>query len=184
MKLETHGRIALRSGRALLETSYRPGDAGPGTLSLRLEDQETFESVEGRLRLDPWIGDEYRWFELHSGNYLVIAGAEAVVAVDATTLGWLSSVALEHEEGETIDGPWHVEVEAARSLIVATERRLWCMDERGAIRWLWSCSTAGEHHWIGAAPTVRDNRVLVSLRTPRAERTVEIHMGDGLPISA
>lgn len=181
MILRTHGTALLRSGRALLEANYRPRDAGPGLLSLRLEDQESFESVAGQVRLDPWFADEYALIELKTGNCFLLCGAQAVVAVDAFSLAWLSSVGLEYQEGETIDSPWHAEIEESRLLMIATERRVWCVDERGAIRWLWGCSTSDQDRWISGAPVVVGDRVRVPLRTFRTDLSVELQLKDGLP---
>ena len=182
MMLKTHGTTALRSGRVLLETDYRRGDAGPGLLSLRLEDQETYESADGQFRLDPWIGEEYPLIEFKTGNCFLICGAQAVVAVAAGSLAWLSSIGLEYQEGETIDSPWHLELERSRFLVLATERRVWCVDERGAIRWVWGCKTGDQDRWIAGEPVVAGDRVCVPLRTAKAALSVELQLGDGLPM--
>lgn len=179
--LRTHGTTALRGGRGTLATDYRPGDVGPGLLSLRLEDHATYESVEGQIRLDPWFGDEYPLIEPATGGFFLICGAQAVVAVEATSLAWLSSVALEYEEGETIDLPWHVEVERSRLLVLATERRVWCVDERGAIRWVWGCTNSDQHRWISSQPIVTAEGVSVPLRTTKTSLSIELRLGDGLP---
>lgn len=178
--LRTHGTTALRSGRALIETDYRPGDRGPGLLAMRLEDQETGESVEASIRLDPWSGHEYRLIE-PVASYVVICGAQAIVAIDASTLAWLSSVALEYEEGERIGSPWHVEIEGR--LVLATERRVWCLDERGVIQWMWSCSASERDSWISGQPVAEGDRVRLPLRTFHRDFSVELRLGDGLPIS-
>ena len=150
--LKTHGATTLLSGHALIETDYQPGDTGPGLLFLRREDQETFDYVDGQVRLDPWNADEYPLIEFKTGNCLLICGAQAVVAIDALSLVWLSSVGLEYQEGETIDSPWHVEIEERRLLVLATERRVWCLDDHGSIRWMWSCSTGEHDRWISGHP--------------------------------
>jgi hypothetical protein len=182
--LKTHGTASLRSGRVLLETDYSPTDGGPGLLSLRLEDQETFLSVDGAIRLDPWIGQDYGLIEFRTGSCFLICGAQAVVAVDARSLGWSSSVGLEYEEGETLDVPWHLELERVRLLVLATERRVWCVDEHGAVRWLWNCSTGHVHAWISGALADGGDRVSVPVRTVQGERTVELQLSDGLPARA
>ena len=179
--LKTHGTAPLWSGRALIETGYRPGNGGPGLLALRLEDQETYESVDGLIRLDPWIGDKYGLIEFRTGNCFIICGAQAVVAVDASNLALLSSLGLEYQEGETIDAPWHREIEEGRLLILATERRVWCVDERGAIRWLWGCSTSEQDRWVSGEPVVGDDRVRVPLRTAKGDLSVDLLVRDGLP---
>lgn len=184
MMLKTHGTTGLRSGRVLLETNYRPADGGPGLLALRLEDQETYESVDGLIRLDPWIGDEYGLIEFRTGKCFLVCGAQAVVAVDASNLALVSSLGLEYQEGETIGAPWHTEIEAHRLLVLATERRVWCIDERGAIRWLWTCSTSEQDRWISGEPVVGGDRVRVPLKTTKGDFSVELQVSDGLPTQA
>jgi hypothetical protein len=179
--LKTHGTAALQSGRKLVETEYRPADRGPGLLSLRLEDQETHLSVHGAVRLDPWIADEFGMIEFRTGNCLLICGAQAVIAVDASSLALLSSVALEYQEGETIDLPWHAEIAERRLLIVATERRVWCIDDRGGIRWVWGCVTSEQDTWVSAAPVSRGDHVRVPLRSARGDFFVDLLVQDGLP---
>lgn len=184
MMLKTHGVAALRSGRVLIEGDYRPGSGGPGLLLLRLQDQETHESVEGLIRLDPWIGDEYSLIEFRTGNCFLICGAQAVVAVDASNLALLSSLGLEYQEGETIDSPWHTEIEGIRLLILATERRVWCVDERGAIRWVWGCLTSEQDRWVSGEPAIRDDCVRVPLRSAKGDLFVDLQVKDGLPAPA
>lgn len=184
MMLKTHGTVALRSGRVLIETDYRPANGGPGLLALTLEDQETYESVDGLVRLDPWMGDEYGLIEFRTGNCFLICGAQAVVAVDVSNLSLLSSLGLEYQEGETIDSPWHAEIEGSRLLILATERRVWCIDEHGAIRWLWCCATSEQDRWISGGPVVGGNRIRVPLRTAKGDLSVELQVRDGLPAEA
>lgn len=173
--------MSLRSGRLLLEADYCPGSGEPGLLLMNLEDQQTWDSVRGTLRLDPWLADEYRVIELTISNHLILCGAQAVVTVDASNLALLSSLSLEYEEGETLDSPWHTEIEVDRSTILATERRVWCLDERGAIRWVWGCRTGDEYRWISGAPVMRDDRVRVPLRDATRDRTVDLYVTDGLP---
>ncbi len=180
--LETHGTVSLRSGRLLLEADYCPGSGEPRLLSMNLEDQQTWESVRGTLRLDPWRADEYRVIDLAMSNHLVLCGAQAVVTVDASNLAVRSSVSLEYEEGETLDSPWYTEIEADRSALLATERRVWCLDERGAIRWVWGCRTSDEYRWISGAPVMRGDRVRVPLRNATRDLAVDLQVTDGLPV--
>lgn len=184
MMLKTHGAAALRSGRMVIETDYRPGNGGPGLLSLRLEDQETYAFFDGRIRLDPWIGDEYRVIEFKTGNCFLICGAQAVVAIDASNLGLMSSLGLEYQEGETIDAPWYAEIEGSRLLILATERRVWCVDEHGAIRWVWGCLTSEQSRWVFAEPVPIGDCVRVPLRSAKGDFSVDLKVKDGLPAPA
>ena len=180
MIVRTHGTAELRSGQVLLETDWQPGDAGrPGLLSLRLEDQETYESVEGRVRLDSWIADAYLLLEL-TGECFILCGSPAVVALDAASLALISSLGREYEEGEIIGTPWHVEVMESRLLILATEQRVWCLDERGAIRWVWGCRTRDRYVQIAGAPVPGGDRIRVPLVSAKGEFQVELLLNDGL----
>ncbi len=180
IQLNTHGEVLVRSGRALLQADYSSGDGAPGVLSLRLEDQETFDAVDGRLRLDPWSGDVYEMFDWTAGDCFVICGAQAVVALKASTLAIVSSVAMEYEEGETIEAPWFSEAHEHHALIIATERRVWCLDDRATIRWMWSCATAEYERWILNPPEVADGRVRISLGTDHRDISIELSIIDGL----
>lgn len=180
MQLKTHGEVLVRSGRVLLQADYSSGDGGPGVLSLRLEDQETFDAVDGRLRLDPWSGDAYELFDWPAGNCFVLCGAQAVVALNVSTLAIASSVTMEYEEGETIDAPWFVEAHEHHALVIATERRVWRLDDRGAIRWMWSCATAEYERWILDSPEVADARVRIPLGAERRDISIELSLIDGL----
>lgn len=167
----------------LLKVDWRPGDVGPGLLSLVLEDQETSHAVEGRVRLDPWIADEYRLIEVSTGNCFVICGSPAVVVVDGTSLALLSSMSLEYGEGETIDLPWCAESEDRR-FVLATERRVWCVDERGMIRWIWGCMNNDRYRAIVAVPRVTGDRVRVPLRNLQGDFFVDLLLSDGLEIAS
>lgn len=107
-----------------------------------------------------------------------------MVAIDASNLALLSSLGLEYQEGETIDSPWHTEIESSRLLVLATERRVWCVNECGAIRWLWECSTGEQDRWVSGELVVGNDRVRVPLRTDKDDLFVELQVSDGLPISA
>lgn len=184
MILNTHGTVSLRSRRVLIEADYSPANGGPGQLSVRLEDQETYESIDGLFRLDPWIGDEYSLIEFKTGNCFLICGAQAVVAIDVSNLALRSSLGLEYQEAETIDSPWHTEIEAARLLVLATERRVWCVEEDGAIRWVWGCLTDEQDRWVSAQPVVGDGCVRVPLRSAKGDLSVALRVSDGLPVPA
>lgn len=182
--LRTHGTTSLRAGCKRLEAHWRPGDVGPGLLSLRLEDQTTYDAVEGQVRLDPWIADEYRLIEFDRGECFVLCGAQAVVAINEVTLTSVSEVALLDEETKTIDCPWHVEVAERRLLLLATEQRIWCVDACGAIRWIWSSAHADQHATIADRPVVLGERVRLPLRTFHRDLSVELLIADGLPVGA
>src|SRR5262245_16072463 len=133
MKLKTHGdEISILAGRSLLKAEYQSADLGPGTLTLQLEDQVTFDSIEASVRLDPWIADSYEIIEWSACGALILCGSPAIVALTATTLELESAVSLEYDEGETTGVPWFSEIHQPRRFIIATEKRVWCLDERVA----------------------------------------------------
>src|SRR5262245_53505985 len=92
-----------------MQADYSSRDGDVGILVVTLEDQQSGDSVENRLRLDPWLGNEYEVIEACACRSLVICGAQAIVVVDGATLTMSSSVSLEYEEAETLDAPWYVE---------------------------------------------------------------------------
>jgi hypothetical protein len=181
MRLSTHGNARLQAHESHLKTDYRPADSGIGLLALERHDEVTADVVYGSVRLDPWIADEYRLIEFATGNCFLICGAEAVVALDRSGLTWLSSVGLEAQECETLDAPWHVELAHVRQLVVATERRAWCIDERGGIRWMWSCSRAERDSWISGPPSVEQGSIVIPIKTARTDRTIALAITDGQP---
>lgn len=178
--LKTHGSSLSRSRRYLVESEYSPSDGGIGVLLLRLQEQTSFECRELRIRLDPLIADEYVWIEPGSDAYFVVCGAQGVVVVDVLTASLLTSVAWHADEGETVGVPWCVE--DAGGLIVATELRVWCLDDHGRVRWMWSCPQGPESVRITGSPSVRDGSVHVPMvRALGEEICLVLNIRDGLP---
>jgi hypothetical protein len=182
MQTTTHGVAIVQAGRAHLVSDYHVGDGGPGELSLTLEDQETLAVVEGRLRLDPWFADTYELFDWRAGDCLTVCGAQAVVAVRTSALAIASSVALEYEEAETLDRPWFHEIPDRPAMLIATDRRIWCLGPQAAITWIWSCRSSQRESWIAGPPAVVGARVRVPLGTLAGTATVELSLADGLSI--
>lgn len=179
--LTTHGHHKLTRSERSLETDYTPGDVGPGTLRMRIDDARTLESREIAIRLDPWIADEYRTFEWTS-SLLLVFGAHAAVVVDLEDVAVRSSVAFVEDEVETRDAPWCVALEAPRCLIVATTRRIWCVDEGGATRWVWRCPE-GDGWWsIHDAPERHGAGLVVPLHGPRGDSSCAVGLADGLSV--
>lgn len=178
--LDAHGKAVLEDARTL-SAEYQTSDRGPGHLTLRLEDPRTYDEVVGRVRLDPWRAGEYCVLELSHGAVLVICGAQAIVVLDAASLTITASVALEYEETETMNAPWHTESHTHRAAILATERRVWCLSDQGCIRWMWSCAMAEEKRWLSSAPTLADSHVRIPLGSQRGHALVELDLHDGLP---
>jgi hypothetical protein len=181
MQLKTHGdEVAVMQGRALLSAEYTPGDRGPGSVVLALVDQDTGDTAETVLRLDPWFRDHYEIIEWPQCSALLICGARQIVALSLPTLGFGAAVAVEYEEADTIERPWTVEVPELRLLIVATERRIWCLDERIAIRWLWSSRTGPDDRWLVAAPRAVGRELHVPVGTVHRDLTIELSADQGI----
>lgn len=181
MQLKTHGdEVAVMHGRAMLSAEYTPGDRGPGKLVLALVDQETGDRHETVLRLDPWSGNVYEVFEWTQGGALIVCGVPQIVALGLPTLELGGAVGLEYEEAETIDHPWVVEVPDVRRLVVATERRIWCLDERIAIRWMWSARTDHDDRWLFEAPRAVGRDLHVPVRMVHRDGIIELSADQGL----
>lgn len=180
MQLKTHGdELAVMQGRAMVSADYTPGDRGPGQLTLEIVDQETFESGQVVLRLDPWIGNVYEVIEWPQCDVLLLCGAPQIVALALPTLRFGAAVALEYEEVDTLDRPWVIEI-PDRRLAVATERRIWCLDERIAIRWMWSSRTGSDDRWLFEAPRVEGGDLHVPVRMLHGDGIVELSADDGI----
>jgi hypothetical protein len=181
MQLKTHGdELAMMGRRAMLTAEYTPGDRGPGRVALSLVDQDTGEASDTALQLDPWSGDVYEVFEWSECGALILCGAPQVVALALPELGFGAAVGLEYEEAETLDHPWFVEVPELRLLVVATERRMWCLDERLAIRWLWSARTQHDDRWLHGPPRAVGRDLVISTRTLHRDREILVSADRGI----
>jgi len=180
MVLTTHGcHIDIGDKNNVLLAEYQPSDGGVGSLTLVLEDQSSMNSVRRTLQLDPWMADRYELYESTMCEALIICGARAIVALRSSILEFGCSIALEYEEAETIDRPWFTDIPDRRFLVVATERRAWCIDDRVAFRWIWNCRTDEEDRWISGAPLIEGARLLMPVRSLHREFLIEISMDEG-----
>ena len=164
----------------LVTATYEPADRGPGTTKIRLEEKTTANAREIALRLDPWSPEGYEVYEWMFARVLVISGARRVVFLECESLHVTAVICLDHGEGETISQPWFVEAQSGRLLVVATETRVLCLDERKSIRWCWSVRTREETVTIGAAPQIAADTLKVSLRSLRGNAVVVLSLADAL----
>jgi len=179
-KLRTHGDgIAVMQGRALLTAEYIPADRGPGRVTLTIVDQETGDREDGLLWLDGSQHGLYEIIEWHECPALVVCGDPQIVVVDLPKLRFRAAVGLEYEETETLEHPWVVEVAGGRRLIMATERRVWCIDERLSIRWMWSARNHYEPRWVLGAPRVVPGYVQIPVGGAR-DAVIELSVDDGI----
>jgi hypothetical protein len=174
MILQTDGTaLTLQDGESTLTAEYAAGDSRTGVLKLHLDDRTT------TLRLDPWSPESYELYDCRSPKCLVLGGAERLVVLDRETLDFRASLWFEYEETETIDQPWFAESADGQFLVIATDRRVWCLDQRAAIRWCWSVRTRPETYFIEAAPLVDEQIIRVPVRSFRDERTIGLEIHDG-----
>jgi hypothetical protein len=179
-KLGTYGDgIAVMQGKALLTVEYTPAGRGAGRTVLTVVDQETGDREDGLLRLDGWEHGMYQIIEWQECPALVVCGADQIVVVDLPKLRFGAAVGLEYEETETLEHPWVVEVTGRRRLIVATEVRVWCLDERLSIRWMWSARTQHEPRWVSGAPRMVPGYAQVPVRTLSRDIVVDLSVEDG-----
>lgn len=179
MELKSQGELEIQSGQALLEADYRRADVGAGALRLRVTNQETLECVEGEFSLDPWSADGYEIFDWSECRALAIVGTQAVISVsDALVLR--SAVAFEYQEGETLDRPWFVEDRKGRVLVIATDRRVWCLDETARLRWIWSTRVGEREEWIRGTPTFSGESLQVPIRSISGEKIVALSLEGGV----
>lgn len=180
MQLTTHGEdVPLIHGGTTLSAQYAAADHGPGLTSFTLIDQRTGDHSEIKLQLDPWIADTYEVIESPECSALIVCGARHIIAVELPKLRFGAAVALEYEEAETLDRPWVTEIPGRHWLLIATERRIWCIDERIAIRWMWSVSRGPDLATISTAPIVMGQEVQVSVRIRGRDLVVALSMDDG-----
>jgi len=178
-KLRTHGDgIAVMQGRALLTAEYSPADRGPGRVTLTIVNHETGDREEGLLWLDGVQHGMYEVIEWNECSALVVCGDPQIVVVDLPKLRFCAAVGLEYEEMETIEHPWIVEVAGGRRLITATERRVWCLDERHSIRWMWSARTHHGPRLILGAPRAVPGYVQIPVGGTR-DAVIELSVDDG-----
>lgn len=125
------------------------------------------------------LADVYEVKDWPSCIALIVCGAQAVIALDASTLALCSSVALEYEEAETISRPWFSEAQECSRLLVGTEWRVGCLDDRATIVWMWSCRVDSEDRWIRGTPEVMGRRVRVPVGSTHRDDVVELSLDDG-----
>jgi hypothetical protein len=173
-------QVALESGSKWVTATYTPADRGPGLLKLQFQDQATWDIREADLRLDPWIADAYDLYEWRAARACVLSGAMRIVVLDLDTLRTSAAICLEVGEGETIERPRFVETDDGRRLLVATESRVFCLDETRAIRWCWSVRSRDDGYVLHAAPQIVGGSVHVQMMRIDAVRTVLLSLEDAV----
>jgi hypothetical protein len=181
MELKTHNAaIPVLEGRAMLRADYSPRDGATGEVTFQLEDQESSELTEITLRLDPWSPDGFEVYDWSDCNVLVVCSSRRVVSLAGEALRLSSAVGLEYEEGENLDRPWFLELRTVRLLVVATDRRVWCLDQHGTIRWFWSARYDASERWIFDAPKALGGALHVPVRTMAGDSMSVLSVVDGL----
>lgn len=175
--LSHEGRdVELPSG-SILTARYARDDGRVGRANIRLIDRSNGSVVESTVYIEPWDADGFLAHESSDASWLVLCGANAVVVLDAEGLAQRASLPFEHQECENIDQPWITSGEGVT--LIATDSRVACIDERRAIRWIWSTRVGGED-WsaIVGPPRVGSGRAFVSTDSQRGLRIVELDIRD------
>jgi hypothetical protein len=141
MLLENNGQLLIPSIPAILAGSYVPIERDPpGTLSIFLEDQTTFDQVEAKFRLDPWQPEGYQVFDAASCGAIIVCGSSFLV-LNAIDLVVGSRIELDDEEGVTINCLLCVNQSDKHVTILATDQRVCCLTTGGVLKWMWRCRT-------------------------------------------
>lgn len=159
-----------------LAAKYVVGD--PGLLTLRHTDPAGLESSEVELRIDPWAPEGFLVYEWTAGRALAVCGASLLLVLAQPSLELQAAVPWEYEECEVGDFPYFVD--AGSVMLVATETRVFCIDDRLAIRWCWTVKVYSNDWWkLAAPPRVEADRVVLLLRSASRDVTVAISIADG-----
>ncbi len=68
-------------------------------------------------------------------------------------------------------------------LIVASETRVFCIDERLAIRWCWTVKVHSNEWWrIAKVPVIREAVVEVGLESPTSQIDIRLRVADAMPL--
>lgn len=179
MDLSTDGTsLPLRQGRLTLRVSHISQENSENQVTLRVENSDSFESVEVTLKLGPWSPDSYDVHDWGIANVLIVSGAGRIVAVGLRAPHLLAAMGLEYEEAETLDRPWITDAES-EALIIATERRVWCVDASPSIRWCWNARIGPDDCFIYAPPQADAAWVSVPVRSRRGDVVTRLRMRDG-----
>ncbi len=179
MKLGTDGRsLSIRRGSVTLRADQVVWRERVSSLVLEIVRHDPVDVLEIKLNLDPWFADAYEVHDWEVADAIVLSGAGQVVAVSLHAPHRVAAMGLEYEEAETIDSPWFVEV-GSDALVVATERRAWCIDASPSIRWCWNARTGPDDRWVCGAPRVESEAVLVPIRSRGGELLARLNIRDG-----
>ena len=169
MYLSTDGRDLILKDRTLAVADYVNGEPS----SLRGENV-----AETRLRMDPWAPEGFRAYDWYAVGGLVLCGAQQLRSLAAETLETKGVIHLEYGEFETGEFPLFEEADGL--LIITTEMRVFCMDQRLAIRWVWTVQVHSDEWWkIVLTPTIRARAIQLRLRSLKREAEVVLSLDDG-----
>jgi hypothetical protein len=165
----------LESG-GQLAAQYVAGD--PGRLTLRHTDQAGSASSEVELRLEPWAPEGFLVHEWAAGGALAVCGASRLLILAEPSLELRAAVPWEYGECEVGDFPYFVTTDGA--MLIATETRVFCVDDRLAFRWCWTVKVYSNDWWkLAAPPRVEADKVSLLLRSASRDVTVVISIADG-----
>jgi len=162
MKLLIDGTELPVAAGFILSASYQPREAGIGTLKLHCTNAVTFEEVSVSIPLDPWCPEGYLVEQGISGRVLILCGATQLLVIELPPLRITASIPLEYEECETRGLPWFVVKDDL--VLIATETRIFCLDQRLAFRWCWTAAVHSRDGWVIAEkPRIEGSVAEVSL---------------------
>jgi hypothetical protein len=173
MQLLIDGTELPLAGGISLSASYLPQEIGLGSLNLRCNDVVTYDTRTICVPLDPWCPDGYRIEQALGGKALVVCGATRIVVIEMPCLRVKAAIPLEYEECETQGLPWFVI--GSGVMLIATETRVFCLDERIAFRWCWTVAAYSKDWWqISQAPRIDATTVRIALT--RLNRNADVHL--------
>lgn len=176
MYLSTDGRDLNLKDRTLTVAEYTGGQ--PPSFRLFAVDEVDGKVAEKSLRMAPWAPEGFRVYDWHAVGGLVLCGAQQLRLLEAATLETKAAIPLEYGECET--GEFPLLQEADDLLMVTTETRVFCMDARLAIRWIWTVKVHSDEWWkIESTPTIETGGIRLRLRSPKREAEVALSLDDG-----
>lgn len=176
MQLLTDGTEIPLPGGVILSASYQPNEAGEGLLNLCCTSVGSYDSRTVSLLLDPWNPEGYRVEQALGGSALVLCGATRIVVIELSSLRLTAAIPFESEECKRQGLPWFVL--GPRVMLICTETRVFCLDERLAFRWIWTVLAYSKDWWeIARPPSVDASQVQIALTALGKTADVKIDLG-------
>jgi hypothetical protein len=182
MQLPLDGTGLSLAGGLLLSASYQPQEVGSGWLNLQCVGPVTYDPHTTSIQLAPWSPEGYRVEQGLGNKALVVCGAPGIMVIELSSLRVTAAFALEYEECEPQGLPWFVH--GSGVMLITTERRIFCVDQRLAFRWCWTVAAYSNDRWeISRAPVLEGNTIQIYLMAPlkTAVAKLDLFTGARLP---